>query len=78
MDQALIFSAVLMGLAGTPHCLAMCGAACSAATLGGPTISVAAFAASSAKAGVTAVTASDSAMTRDFLMVLAPGRLRAP
>ena len=35
MDQALIFSAVLMGLAGTPHCLAMCGAACSAATAGG-------------------------------------------
>ncbi len=35
MDQALIFSAVLMGLAGTPHCLAMCGAACTAATGGG-------------------------------------------
>jgi len=35
MDQALIFSAVLMGLAGTPHCLAMCGAACTAASGGG-------------------------------------------
>jgi len=35
MDQALILSAVLMGLAGTPHCLAMCGAACAAATGGG-------------------------------------------
>ena len=31
MDQALLLSAVLMGLAGTPHCLAMCGAACAAA-----------------------------------------------
>jgi len=35
MDQALLFSAVLMGLAGTPHCLAMCGAACTAAAGGG-------------------------------------------
>lgn len=35
MDQALILSAVLMGLAGTPHCLAMCGAACTAAAGGG-------------------------------------------
>ena len=35
MDQALLLSAVLMGLAGTPHCLAMCGAACTAATGGG-------------------------------------------
>lgn len=35
MDQALLLSAVLMGLAGTPHCLAMCGAACAAATGGG-------------------------------------------
>ncbi len=35
MDLALTFSAVLMGLAGTPHCLAMCGAACTAATGGG-------------------------------------------
>jgi hypothetical protein len=34
MDQALILSAVLMGLAGTPHCLAMCGAACAAASGG--------------------------------------------
>jgi len=31
MLQALLLSAVLMGLAGTPHCLAMCGAACRAA-----------------------------------------------
>jgi len=28
MDLALAGSAFLMGLAGTPHCLAMCGAAC--------------------------------------------------
>lgn len=35
MDLALFFSAVLMGLAGTPHCLAMCGAACTAASGGG-------------------------------------------
>ncbi|MDT7835304.1 sulfite exporter TauE/SafE family protein [Aquabacterium sp. OR-4] len=31
MNQALLLSALLMGLAGTPHCLAMCGAACGAA-----------------------------------------------
>lgn len=31
MNQALLLSALLMGLAGTPHCLAMCGAACAAA-----------------------------------------------
>jgi sulfite exporter TauE/SafE len=35
VDQALFLSAVLMGLAGTPHCLAMCGAACTAASGGG-------------------------------------------
>lgn len=35
MNQALLISAVLMGLAGTPHCLAMCGAACAAASGGG-------------------------------------------
>jgi sulfite exporter TauE/SafE len=34
MLQVLVTSAVLMGLAGTPHCAAMCGAACRAA--GGP------------------------------------------
>ena len=28
LDAALASSALLMGLAGTPHCLAMCGAAC--------------------------------------------------
>ena len=28
MDAALIVSATLMGLAGAPHCTAMCGAAC--------------------------------------------------
>jgi sulfite exporter TauE/SafE len=28
IDQALVFGALLMGLAGTPHCAAMCGAAC--------------------------------------------------
>ena len=30
MDSALVASALLMGLAGGPHCAAMCGAACSA------------------------------------------------
>lgn len=32
MDAALIASAALLGLAGTPHCAAMCGAACAAVT----------------------------------------------
>lgn len=32
MDSALILSAGLMGLAGVPHCAAMCGAACAAVT----------------------------------------------
>lgn len=35
MNQALLISALLMGLAGTPHCLAMCGAACGMASGGG-------------------------------------------
>lgn len=30
MDVALVLSALLMGLAGSPHCVAMCGAACTA------------------------------------------------
>ena len=34
MDAALALSALLMGLAGSPHCIAMCGAACSAAVMG--------------------------------------------
>lgn len=34
MNQALLISALLMGLAGTPHCLAMCGAACGMASGG--------------------------------------------
>lgn len=34
MDAALAASAALMGLAGTPHCAAMCGAACTALTGG--------------------------------------------
>ena len=33
MDLALALSALMLGLAGTPHCVAMCGAACAA--LGG-------------------------------------------
>lgn len=32
MDTALIVAAGLMGLAGTPHCAAMCGAPCAAVT----------------------------------------------
>lgn len=35
MNTALLVSALLMGLAGTPHCLTMCGAACAA--IGGGT-----------------------------------------
>lgn len=34
MDIALAGSALLMGLAGSPHCLAMCGAACTGLTAG--------------------------------------------
>lgn len=34
MDGALALSALLMGLAGTPHCLAMCGPACGAVARG--------------------------------------------
>ncbi len=43
MDAALIASAALLGLAGTPHCAAMCGAPCAAATGGGAPASAAAF-----------------------------------
>ncbi len=32
MHTALIYSALLMGLAGGPHCVAMCGAACASFT----------------------------------------------
>jgi uncharacterized protein len=32
MDVALVMSALLMGIAGAPHCTAMCGAACGALT----------------------------------------------
>ncbi len=32
MQTALIYSALVMGLAGGPHCVAMCGAACTAFT----------------------------------------------
>jgi sulfite exporter TauE/SafE len=35
MDGALVTSALLMGLAGTPHCTAMCGAACAGLSRGG-------------------------------------------
>lgn len=35
MDSALIASAALLGLAGTPHCAAMCGGPCAAITAGG-------------------------------------------
>lgn len=34
MDAALAGAALLMGLAGSPHCVSMCGAACSALTAG--------------------------------------------
>ncbi len=32
MELALAFSALMLGLAGAPHCAAMCGAACAAVT----------------------------------------------
>ena len=35
MSFALAFSALLMGLAGGPHCIAMCGAACAGLTRAG-------------------------------------------
>ncbi len=35
MDTALIISCALLGLAGVPHCAAMCGPACAAATCAG-------------------------------------------
>ena len=43
MDLTLALSALLMGLAGAPHCAAMCGAACGALTLGRPPASRLAF-----------------------------------
>ena len=39
MDGALLATALLMGLAGGPHCAAMCGAACSAVAGGGGPLS---------------------------------------
>jgi uncharacterized protein len=36
MDAALAGAALLMGLAGSPHCVAMCGAACAGLTAGAP------------------------------------------
>jgi sulfite exporter TauE/SafE len=35
MDLALVFSCLLMGLAGAPHCAAMCGPSCAALTCTG-------------------------------------------
>ena len=43
MNEALLFSALMMGLAGTPHCLAMCGAASTAACGGRTPAALAAF-----------------------------------
>jgi len=34
MDLALVISAFMLGLAGTPHCAAMCGASCTAVLAG--------------------------------------------
>lgn len=36
MDLALAFSALLLGLAGAPHCAAMCGPSCAVVLAGGP------------------------------------------
>lgn len=43
MDAALIASAALLGLAGTPHCAAMCGAPCAAVVGSGQPASLMAF-----------------------------------
>ena len=47
MDSALIASAALLGLVGSPHCAAMCGAPCAALTqgrgTGRPHVALAAF-----------------------------------
>lgn len=43
MDLALVLSAALLGLAGIPHCAAMCGAACVAAGSGASTWSTVGF-----------------------------------
>jgi sulfite exporter TauE/SafE len=43
MEFALVVSALLLGLAGAPHCAAMCGAACAAVTHGGSAATPAAF-----------------------------------
>ncbi|MDP3084302.1 MAG: sulfite exporter TauE/SafE family protein, partial [Rubrivivax sp.] len=43
MEFALVVSALMLGLAGMPHCAAMCGPACTALTGGGKTASSAAF-----------------------------------
>ena len=43
MDVALITSAAVLGLAGTPHCAAMCAAPCAAATAGQGRAGVLAF-----------------------------------
>jgi uncharacterized protein len=43
VDVALILSAMLLGLAGSPHCTAMCGAPCAAATGRGDARSTLAF-----------------------------------
>jgi hypothetical protein len=43
VDSALIASAALLGLAGTPHCAAMCGAPCAAAVGSRSTATLAAF-----------------------------------
>lgn len=40
MDLALVFSCLLMGLAGAPHCAAMCGPSCAALTCTGPAAQV--------------------------------------
>jgi sulfite exporter TauE/SafE len=36
VDAALVFSALMLGLAGMPHCAAMCGAPCAAVIGSGP------------------------------------------
>jgi sulfite exporter TauE/SafE len=77
MDQALILSAVLMGIAGTPHCLAMCGAACTAAAGGGQPARLLAFhlgrlLAYGAAGAVTAATVGSLAALGQAVVALRP------
>ena len=89
MDAALVFSAFLLGLAGMPHCAAMCGAPCAAVVGSGPdararsmgfhTARLAAYAAAggllAAGAGVLSVAGTAGQWMRPLWAVLHMGAL---